>query len=63
MGGDGGDGAGGTGGVVGDGAGTGIIPIGGAVGCTKDGGGNAVVNEPAALQALFVSELMALTFQ
>ncbi len=48
---------------MGDGAGTGIIAVGGAEGCTRDGGGNSVVNVPTALQALLVSALMALTFQ
>ncbi len=56
-------GVGGDGGVAGEGAGKGIIAVGGVDGCTRDGGGNSVVNEPTALQALLVSELMALTFQ
>jgi len=62
VGGD-GCGAGGTGGVADDGEGVGVITAGGADGCTNEGGGSSVVNEPTALQVLFVSELIALTFQ
>ena len=63
-GGVGGEGCGGTG-AVGGGvvAGTGTVIADGAAGCIKAGGGSSVVNEPVALQALLVSELMALTFQ
>ena len=63
KGGDGCGGVGGTGGVAGEGVGMGITIVGGVDGCTKDGCGNSVVNEPTALQALFVSELVARTFQ
>ena len=53
----------GTDGVAGDGVGMGTTIVGGVDGCTRDDCGNSVVNEPTALQALFVSELVARTFQ